>query len=291
MNATVGKVQSIEGKFFAKIGSETIELKVGDFIVEGMIVFGDKNNLPSAHIEIVSNENEMIVLEGAQIQLFDSSVVGTFDSEDGIQPDNVMALLDKELYSDQIEQAAKEDDAILIEKTETSEQTPQTKDGQEASFDARDGRLVDVTTTLRDTTFASVADVEEQDDDIPLTQVNNVTTIVNDIATTNEDEAVTIDVIANDTDIDAKSPVASVTNGANGTVTLNTDGTVTYTPNTNFNGTDSFTYTNEEGNTGTVTVTVDPLTDAMSDADETIHLNEDSGANNGNIMSVTDVDS
>ena len=31
--------------------------------------------------------------------------------------------------------------------------------------------------------------------------------------------------------------------GANGTVTLNGDGSVTYTPNANFNGTDSFTYT------------------------------------------------
>ncbi|MBD3796017.1 MAG: hypothetical protein IE881_08860, partial [Epsilonproteobacteria bacterium] len=167
MNATVGKVQSIEGKFFAKIGSETIELKVGDSIVEGMIVFGDKNNLPSAHIEIVTDENEMIVLNGQQIQLFDASLVATFENEDGIQPDNVMALLDKELYSDQSEQAEKEDDAILIEKTEAGEQTPQTKDGQEASFDARDGKLVDVTTTLRDTTFPTPPTVQGNKDAIP----------------------------------------------------------------------------------------------------------------------------
>ncbi|MDP3587422.1 MAG: pre-peptidase C-terminal domain-containing protein, partial [Sulfuricurvum sp.] len=39
------------------------------------------------------------------------------------------------------------------------------------------------------------------------------------------------------------------------------DGTLTYTPNANFNGPDSFTYTNTEGNTATVNVTVDAVND------------------------------
>ena len=71
--------------------------------------------------------------------------------------------------------------------------------------------------------------------------VNDVTTVVDDSATTNEDAAINIDVIANDTDVDSKSPVATVTQGANGTVEINADGTVKYTPNANFNGTDTFT--------------------------------------------------
>jgi hypothetical protein len=54
--------------------------------------------------------------------------------------------------------------------------------------------------------------------------------------------------------------VVSVTQGANGTVVINPDGTVTYTPNTGFEGTDSFTYTveddDENTSTGTVEVTV-----------------------------------
>uniref|UniRef100_UPI003D1102B2 hypothetical protein n=1 Tax=Arcobacter sp. TaxID=1872629 RepID=UPI003D1102B2 len=45
---------------------------------------------------------------------------------------------------------------------------------------------------------------------------NDVTTVVDDTATTNEDAAINIDVIANDTDVDSKSPVATVTQGANG---------------------------------------------------------------------------
>uniref|UniRef100_UPI002629E2E0 VCBS domain-containing protein n=1 Tax=uncultured Psychromonas sp. TaxID=173974 RepID=UPI002629E2E0 len=39
------------------------------------------------------------------------------------------------------------------------------------------------------------------------------------------------------------------------------DGTVKYTPNADFNGSDSFTYTNEEGEVGTVNVTITPQDD------------------------------
>ncbi|MEG3756283.1 Ig-like domain-containing protein, partial [Psychromonas arctica] len=88
------------------------------------------------------------------------------------------------------------------------------------------------------------------------------TVLVADSATTDEDTPVVIDVVANDTDADGvTSPVASVTDGTNGTVAINADGTVTYTPNADFNGEDEFTYTNEDGNTETVTVTVDPVAD------------------------------
>ena len=89
------------------------------------------------------------------------------------------------------------------------------------------------------------------------------TVLVADSATTNEDTPITIDVVANDTDVDngEVSPVDTVTQGSNGSVAINDDGTVTYTPNADFNGTDTFTYTNVDGNTETVTVTVDPIAD------------------------------
>lgn len=93
--------------------------------------------------------------------------------------------------------------------------------------------------------------------------VNDVTAVVSDTAITNEDTSIIIDVTANDTDEDAKSPVDTVTQGANGSVTINADGTVTYTPNTNWSGVDSFSYTNLEGHTATVNVTVTPVADAL----------------------------
>jgi len=90
-----------------------------------------------------------------------------------------------------------------------------------------------------------------------ITAVEDETIVVNDAATTSEEIAVDIDVLLNDTDVDGdtKSTVDSVTQGSNGAVTINEDGTIKYTPNKDFFGEDSFTYTNTEGNTATVSVT------------------------------------
>ncbi len=103
---------------------------------------------------------------------------------------------------------------------------------------------------------------------------------VDDGATTDEDTASDpIAVLANDTDdgtLDATS-VTVVSAPANGTATANVDGTITYTPEPDFNGSDSFTYTvddneGETSNEATVTVTVNDVNDdpvADDDADTT----------------------
>ncbi len=71
--------------------------------------------------------------------------------------------------------------------------------------------------------------------------VNSVVDVSNDSVTTNEDTAVITDVLANDT----FGPNASVTSSRKDTrtVTINADGTVTYTPNEDYHGSDSYTYT------------------------------------------------
>jgi CshA-type fibril repeat protein len=95
--------------------------------------------------------------------------------------------------------------------------------------------------------------------------VNDPPVAVNDSATTNEDTAVTIVILGNDSDVDG-GPL-TVTNAAatNGTVVINPDGTLRYTPNANFNGTDSITYTISDGRGGTATamvqITVNPVND------------------------------
>ena len=80
---------------------------------------------------------------------------------------------------------------------------------------------------------------------------------VDDTATTDEDVEVDIDVLDNDTDVDGDPiTVEDFTQPANGTVTENLDGTLAYTPDPGFSGTDSFTYTINGGDTATVTITV-----------------------------------
>ena len=102
--------------------------------------------------------------------------------------------------------------------------------------------------------------------------VTPVVDITNDSLTTNEDTAISANVLTGTNGATADSfegtPIlTSVTQGANGSVTFLADGTVTYTPNANFNGTDSFTYTITSGGvteTATVTVTVTAVNDPTS---------------------------
>jgi hypothetical protein len=86
-----------------------------------------------------------------------------------------------------------------------------------------------------------------------------------DVAITNENQATTINVLANDTDLNIGDVlvVESFTDPANGSVTRNPDGSLTYTPDTDYSGLDSFTYVVSDGkggtSTGTVGVTVNPI--------------------------------
>ncbi len=96
---------------------------------------------------------------------------------------------------------------------------------------------------------------------------NNPPVANDDSATTYENTAVNIDVLVNDYDPDNDVlSVSAVTQGKYGSVAINTDYTVTYTPNANFNDIDSFTYTASDGNGGTATATV---TVTVSDGSQT----------------------
>ena len=101
-----------------------------------------------------------------------------------------------------------------------------------------------------------------------ITPSNDAPDAVDDSISTAEDTAVTVPVRGNDTDADGDGlTVTSVTQGANGTVTIDAvTGNPVYTPNANFTGTDTFTYTISDGNGGTdtamVTVTVGGTNDA-----------------------------
>uniref|UniRef100_UPI00261BD6EC Ig-like domain-containing protein n=1 Tax=uncultured Tenacibaculum sp. TaxID=174713 RepID=UPI00261BD6EC len=112
--------------------------------------------------------------------------------------------------------------------------------------------------------------------------VNPTVDAEDDTATTDEDEPVVIDVLDNDTDVPT-SGTLTVSDPANGTVTVDdggtpddpSDDTVTYTPDEDFNGTDTFTYTVCDNatpancETATVTVDVNPTPDAFDDIEET----------------------
>lgn len=78
-----------------------------------------------------------------------------------------------------------------------------------------------------------------------------------DSAVTDEDTSVIVPVLSNDTDPTGQPLTVTTATAPNGTVTVNADGTVTYLPNLNFNGTDTITYTvtDPDGNEASSTVT------------------------------------
>jgi len=93
--------------------------------------------------------------------------------------------------------------------------------------------------------------------------VNDIPVASNDVATTSKGVPIVVDVLANDTDVDGDAlSIVSVGAPGNGSAAINSDGTVTYTPNADFSGTDTFAYTISDGNGGsasaTVTITVNP---------------------------------
>ncbi|MBO1907986.1 tandem-95 repeat protein [Microvirga sp. 3-52] len=93
--------------------------------------------------------------------------------------------------------------------------------------------------------------------DIEVTPVND---IVPDEVTTHAGDPVTTRVLDNDSFENEDAAITAVTQGGHGTVTINPDGTITYTPDDGYVGPDSYTYTVMSGGrteTTTVTVTVE----------------------------------
>src|SRR5205823_1785254 len=105
---------------------------------------------------------------------------------------------------------------------------------------------------------------------IAITAVNDAPVAVNDSYTTAED--ITLDVaaagvLANDSDVDGDSLSALlVSQPTHGTLTLNSDGSFSYTPAANYHGTDSFTYKANDGQADSGIATVNITITAVNDA-------------------------
>jgi hypothetical protein len=116
----------------------------------------------------------------------------------------------------------------------------------------------------------SVDGVGPLSDTATLTILNEDPTAVDDFpsAILEDATATTFDVLANDSDVNLDGlTISGKTDGAKGTVAItNLGADLTYTPNADANGADTFTYTLDDGNGGsavaTVHVTITPVNDA-----------------------------
>ena len=129
---------------------------------------------------------------------------------------------------------------------------------------------------------------------ITVNPVNDAPVATDDSAQTNENVAVDVDVLANDTDVDGDTlSVGPFGQGANGTVTLEA-GKLRYTPNAGFTGTDSFTYRATDGslesNLATVTITVNATNAAPVAVDDSATTDEDTTVDVDVLANDTDSD-
>ena len=131
--------------------------------------------------------------------------------------------------------------------------------------------------------------------------INRAPDPTDDAFSGNEDTAISANVLTNDTDVGdgpGSPPLSIVTGPANGVLTSfnTTTGAFIYTPNANYNGTDTFTYryTDVDGDSkvATVTLTINPVNDAPVNA---VPASLGPVAEDGTLsitgVSVTDVDS
>ena len=137
---------------------------------------------------------------------------------------------------------------------------PRLRYSPKANFNGSDSFTFKVSDKTTDSAAATVS--------ISVKAVNDKPNADDDSAMTQEDKLIVkIDVLANDTDVDNDSlKISSVTQGKNGSVSINADNTLSYTPKANYCGSDTFTYTVHDGKGGTNTAKVNVKVKAVNDA-------------------------
>ncbi|WP_394133886.1 tandem-95 repeat protein, partial [Vibrio parahaemolyticus] len=124
--------------------------------------------------------------------------------------------------------------------------------------------------------------------------INDAPNAENDVITTEEDTAVTIDVLVNDSDVegDVLSIQSASVPSEQGSVDI-VDGKLVFTPAENFNGEATITYIVTDGDLtdeAKVTVTVTPVNDSPVAVDDTTSIQEDTAATIDVLTNDTDVD-
>ncbi len=134
---------------------------------------------------------------------------------------------------------------------------------------------------------------------ITVTDVNEPPEATGDDATTDEDTATTIDVLFNDSDPEGDTLTVSVsTPPASGAVTVEADNSITYAPDADFHGVDTFTYQASDGVHSSaeamVVVTVNPVNDPpdfpAATAERSVAANAAGGREVGLPVEATDRD-
>ncbi|MEW8135994.1 MAG: retention module-containing protein [Candidatus Thiodiazotropha endolucinida] len=249
----IGFVRQVIGEVKAT-GSDGVErtLQIGDLVFADDLI--ETGGLSS--IEIVFNDGGNLTLGRNSQGRLDADVYETVTPEDGSE------------YAASIDAIQQ---AILLGEDPTAIQEAPAAGTGEAAAGNEGTSFVTVERTGAQTTPESGFETEGLTlgigDSEDHAYLNAPPIAEDDEAITDEDTPITIPVLGNDRDPSGDPiSVVEVTQGEHGGVSIDTEtGNPVYTPNPNYNGSDSFTYTISDGaggvDTATVTVAIDPVND------------------------------
>ncbi|XZG68752.1 retention module-containing protein [Chitinibacteraceae bacterium HSL-7] len=277
MAAQIGTVKVVNGTVTAKDASGQVRtLAVGDKVYQGETI----QTLDGASIAIALANGRIIDLGRNSEFALDDDVLGASraDAAPAAQPADAPApsQTDIEAIQQQIAQGA--DPTQLLQASAAG---PGAGAGGGADEGGSSFVVVDFANTVLNPTAgfetgtfeATLISLEDQSEGLvgnnpPDAIDDNATGASDDLLTTGEDNALVIQLgtlLANDVDPDGDPlTIIAVGNAVNGTVAL-VNGQIVFTPDPNYNGPASFTYTVDDGNGATDTATVNIIVTPVND--------------------------
>ncbi len=175
-----------------------------------------------------------------------------------------------------------DDNNLFNLNSSTGELTFKTAPDYEEPSDANHNNVYDITVTATDN--GSPAQTSTMQISIIVTNINEAPYVENDSYNLNEDDTLTVTapgVMTNDTDQENDEMTAHIVNNvSHGNLIFSDDGSFTYIPETDYNGTDEFSYysiDNQSNNSDTVSVDliIQPKNDAPIAVEDSYNSEED----------------
>ncbi|MCD6173724.1 MAG: Ig-like domain-containing protein, partial [Sulfurimonas sp.] len=233
MSEVIGKISSLDGKFYVKLSDGSFnEISHGDEIYEGDIVVGDKNNIAIDSIRIDLDNGSNVIVYGSETQLFDSSLYSEEFAENETVSDSESI---EAIFNSENTEAIVEEDIDDVETEAGEESGSESTEGGEAQFATVNGGIVDINADLRElvstdslgnevTSSATSTHTVDTSADAGVVTPADVT--ADDIINAAESgETITLSGTATGGDISTGDTVSMTINGNDYTTTVQADGT------------------------------------------------------------------